>query len=95
VEDFRITQMYPKVMTPNDASQNNCLYIFYDAPTGSNVENAIYDLRGARVKTLESNRLPMVWDGRDDNGRVVPIGIYVYRLATGGQALTGTVVIVR
>ncbi len=50
-------------------------------------ELAIFDLRGRLVRLLESDTRPIgrhqsTWDGQDDEGRAVPTGTYVCRLAT-------------
>jgi flagellar hook assembly protein FlgD len=37
----------------------------------------------------------VTWDGRDDNGRAVPNGVYIYRLANGGNVLTKKLIIVK
>jgi beta-glucanase (GH16 family) len=49
----------------------------------------IYNLRGARVRTLHSGWLPsgehsFQWDGKDSSGRALSSGIYLYRLTTPG-----------
>jgi len=46
----------------------------------------IYNLRGQRVRTLvddllDSGNYEVVWNGRDDSGRLVSSGIYFYRMA--------------
>ena len=51
------------------------------------VSLVIYDVRGARVRTLVDTRQPsgryrVEWDGRDSAGTPVGSGVYFYRLAT-------------
>lgn len=51
------------------------------------VELAVYDLHGARVRTLERGERAAgahetAWNGRDDAGREVPSGVYLVRLVT-------------
>jgi flagellar hook assembly protein FlgD len=46
----------------------------------------IFDVSGRCVRTLVDdlksvNWYEVAWDGRDDGGRIVPSGVYVYRLA--------------
>ena len=53
----------------------------------------IYDLTGALVRTLQAGLLPaggheFVWRGKDDGGRSVASGVYIYRLTTPDLALT-------
>ena len=60
----------------------------------------IYNARGMLVRDLFSGRLDagqrvLVWDGRDTSGRTAASGVYFVRAITGGQSLTGRVVMVR
>jgi flagellar hook assembly protein FlgD len=53
----------------------------------------IFDIRGARVASLVTARLPVgyhtvVWDGRDDRGRRAAAGVYFYRMKTADRVLT-------
>ena len=53
---------------------------------------ALYNLLGQRVRKLVEGRVAsgaqvVTWDGRDDNGRVLATGVYIYRLETGGGIL--------
>ncbi len=57
------------------------------------VEINIYDAMGQFVAALKatSNALgtaiePIVWDGRDANGNIIPTGIYVYRVLVSDQS---------
>lgn len=48
----------------------------------------VFDLLGRRVRTLVDDALPAgiyqaVWDGRDDSGRPVASGVFLYRLRLG------------
>jgi len=58
----------------------------------------VYDLRGARVRTLARGAYPagrhaVAWDGRDDNGRRTAAGVYLVRMASAGY--TGQLKVVR
>lgn len=69
-------------------------------PTGSRVQVTLIDLSGRRVRTLEAAELPagttdLLWDGRDDAGRLVPAGLYVARLRSGAEVVERRVVRVR
>lgn len=62
--------------------------IAYTLPTGARAELAIYGVSGRRVRTLvDADASPGVheelWDGRDDGGRILPAGVYFYRLRAG------------
>jgi len=66
-------------------------------PAASRVRLTLLDLSGRRVRTLvdgESGAGAQAWewDGRDDDGRRVPAGVYVSRLESGGRVLQRRVV---
>lgn len=75
-------------------SPNPCgdapLHIFYTLDKEvSPVEVTLYDATGRKVKTIlrekgEAGTHRLLWDGRDENGRRVPTGIYFLRLITPG-----------
>lgn len=56
-------------------------------PSEGSVRLSVYDTQGRLVRPLLDGVLPdglleMRWDGRDLNGRSVPVGVYLYRLDT-------------
>jgi hypothetical protein len=64
---------------------------------GSVMKLEIYNVRGAKVRTLvhraaEPGRFVVTWDGIDDVGALVPGGVYLYRLVAGQQVLNGRLV---
>jgi hypothetical protein len=99
---FQLTQgsPYPRVITPNDPSQNNRVFWFFDDPSGDPVTGTIYDIRGAKVRDLTINSQSptansLVWDGHDNRGAVVRSGVYLYKIQAGKETQTGTVVVAR
>ena len=53
----------------------------------------ILDIRGRRVRGLVSGTLgpgihQVNWNGRDDNGRTLPTGVYLVRMRAGGYSAT-------
>ena len=60
----------------------------------------VYDVKGALVRTLlderrEAGRYEVTWDGRDDGGRRVASGVYLYRLEAGGKEESRRMVLVK
>ena len=60
----------------------------------------VFDTRGRLVKRLASGVQPagmrMVrWDGRDNSGRVVAGGVYLYRLRAAGREIVRRMNLVR
>ena len=57
---------------------------------GTNVTLDIYNIRGQRIKRLvddfmETGEHRVGWDGKDDSGREMSSGVYLYRMVAGEQ----------
>jgi hypothetical protein len=64
------------------------------------VSLVIYDVRGARVRTLvngerAAGRYTVEWDGRNDRGAPVGSGVYFYRMTAGRFADTRRMVLLK
>ncbi|MFC1583782.1 FlgD immunoglobulin-like domain containing protein, partial [Candidatus Neomarinimicrobiota bacterium] len=78
--NFQLLSNYPNPFNPYTI-------IRYDLPKRTPVTLAVYDQLGQEVVVLrngdlQANQHESIWDGRDANGRSVPSGIYIARLAT-------------
>lgn len=75
-------QNYPNPFNPTTK-------ITYYLEERSNVELNIYDVLGRKVKTIvnvieqSAGLKTIVWNGRNDNGKVLPSGIYYYKIVAG------------
>ena len=75
--------------------------LVYELPERAMVDLRIYDVRGRLVRTLVvrdeqgPGRQSVVWRGRDDRGRAVATGVYLYRLQVGEFSDTKRVVLVK
>lgn len=65
---------------------------FFLKNNASTVKILIYNLRGHRIKTLENTQ---EWDGRDDSGRLVEGGLYLYQVEAEGERVSGTVTLIK
>jgi len=79
--EFRLQQNYPNPFNPQTT-------IRYDLPVQSDVRLTLFDVLGRTVRTLVDAKQPAgahtaVWDGRDDRGRQLASGVYVYRITAG------------
>ena len=77
---FALHQNYPNPFNPSTT-------IRFDLPTATEVHMAVYDLLGREVVRLVDGQLEtgyhqLVWDGRDQDGREVPTGIYFVLVVT-------------
>ncbi|NUO83754.1 T9SS type A sorting domain-containing protein [candidate division KSB1 bacterium] len=83
---FHLAQNYPNPFNPSTLIQ-------YEIPQAAQVQLAIYNLLGERVRTLVDANEPagikqVTWDGRDDLGERVSSSVYLYRLAAGEVKMT-------
>ncbi|MCK9994961.1 MAG: hypothetical protein KAH56_01635 [Candidatus Krumholzibacteria bacterium] len=67
---------------------------------GTDVEVAIYDVRGARIQSLHRGWLDgglrvLIWDGCDRAGRNAASGVYLAQARVGKRVLTNRLVLVR
>ena len=73
-------QNYPNPFNPATT-------IAFNLERATRTSLVIYDLKGARVRTLLDETLPegrhaVLWSGSDDAGRTVGSGVYICRLVT-------------
>jgi len=80
-DKFELYQNYPNPFNPSTS-------ITFDLPKDEFVTLKIYNVIGQEVRTLvnefrNAGRYTVVWDGKDNFGKVVPSGIYFYRMTAG------------
>lgn len=86
--DFRLSQNYPN---PFDLARAAATRIDIALPNNIFMQNSrleILDLLGRVVRTYPLSARPaaiIAWDGKNDNGVIVPAGIYKYRLMNGNR----------
>jgi hypothetical protein len=94
---FALSQNYPNPFNPSTS-------IAYDVPVGLeagvNVALEVFDVRGRKVATLvDEVKTPgsyvVHWDGRDDEGRRIESGIFIYRIQAGSFTSTRKMVILK
>jgi poly-gamma-glutamate synthesis protein (capsule biosynthesis protein) len=74
--------------------------IRYDLTRAARVSARVYNALGQKVRTLTQGVQPIgaktvIWDGRDNQGRVMGAGTYFCRLQAGGQEQTRRIVLLR
>ncbi|MFQ5599404.1 MAG: S8 family serine peptidase, partial [Candidatus Krumholzibacteriia bacterium] len=74
--------------------------IRFDLPHDSRVRLEIFDARGRRVRQLVNGPMTagvraVFWDGRDENGRSVGSGVYVYRILAADWSAARKMTLVR
>jgi hypothetical protein len=79
---------------------NPTTWIRYGIPAKADVDLAVYNLMGQRVRTLLKDNQPAgyhvaSWDALNDQGAGVASGMYFYRLSSAGKQLTGKMLLLR
>ncbi|MBL0059214.1 MAG: gliding motility-associated C-terminal domain-containing protein [Elusimicrobia bacterium] len=80
-----------KIFTPNGDGVWDAAVFNINVGDGP-IEIQIFNVRGERVRLITN--VPE-WDGRDDDGKVVENGTYVYRLTGQGLTVTGMIAVAR
>ncbi len=77
VENLKASDFRPRnrIITPSDPTVNTDAK--FRGLGAQNTEVRIFDVAGRQVRTLK--RAPYIWDARDENGRKVESGIYIYQ----------------
>jgi hypothetical protein len=86
-EDYQLQQNYPNPFNPSTS-------IRFSLPIDDQISLVVYDISGREVKTLigseryRAGRYDATWDGKDNFGRSVASGTYVYELRYGNFTKT-------
>ena len=91
--EYALGQNYPNPFNPATNIQ-------FQLPENSWTVLKIYDLLGREIRTLINQEIStgshvVSWDGTNDDGKVAPTGVYVYRLTTSHFVSTKKMIIVR
>ena len=83
---FALAQNYPNPFNPTTD-------IAFSLDKSAEVNLSIYNMLGQKVRTLVNGTRPsgmhvLQWDGRDENGRNLATGIYLYTLTSGSTSIT-------
>ena len=87
---------------PNPFNPTTTISFELNTENTENIEIAIYNLKGQKVKQLVSGirQLPegkhsVIWDGRDENNNPVSSGIYLYRLETADKVISKKMILMK
>lgn len=92
-----LAQNYPN---PFSLGSTPSTTITYSLPRTGAVSLKVYSLLGTEVRTLvqglqELGPHAIQWDGRDNNGSMLPPGVYLYKLSAGRESQTRRVQLTR
>lgn len=93
LRSFTLRQNYPNPFNPTTT-------IEYEIPRAGDVEVAIFDIQGRKVREWEKTvhdggRHRVVWDSRDKMGRIVSSGTYFYLVKFNGSQLVNKLVLLK
>ena len=89
----KLLQNYPNPFNPITTIQ-------FEIPVDSDIAVNIYDLNAHLVRTLfngfkSAGIHSCVWDGKNENGRTVSNGVYLYRISSGQFSLTRKMILAK
>lgn len=92
-DSFDLSQNYPNPFNPNTT-------IRFDLPSSGDVDLAVYNMAGQRVVELvsglrQAGSYSVRWEGKDDAGRDLASGMYLYRLVAGDFVRTKKLMLLR
>ncbi len=88
--EFTLQQNYPNPFNPSTIIR----FSISRVDQGGRVSLRIFNVLGQEVRTLLDNApaqagtYELTWDGRDDSGRVLASGVYLYQLTVGSVSQT-------
>ncbi|MCH7761721.1 T9SS type A sorting domain-containing protein [candidate division TA06 bacterium] len=93
-------QLFQNSPNPFSAAGERPTIIGYALPQSTQMTLKIYDVTGKTVKTLVEGKQDkgfnrVRWDGRNENGKKVPTGVYFYKLKAGGLTETRKIILLR
>jgi hypothetical protein len=92
-KSFRLERAYPNPMRQGTT-------ISYQLSATTQTSLKVYNVLGQQVRLLDEGQRKagvhaVCWDGRDDTGRQVAAGVYLFRLETPGYTGTNRITVVR
>ena len=92
-QEITLNQNFPNPFNPDTT-------ITFSLPEDTSIILDIYNVSGQKVRTIVNSSVnhgihSVVWNGKDDDGRNVSSGIYLYRLCAGKTAITRRMIMIR
>ena len=92
-----LTEVAPRVFTPNGDGVNDTVVFTFDNPALVPLQGEIFDLAGAKIVDLKPGadpELSLSWDGTK-NGEPAPGGAYFYQVDVSGSQANGVIILAR
>ncbi len=92
-DDYVLNQNYPNPFNPSTQ-------ISYKLTEASQVSITVHDLLGREIRNLVSNfqsagNHSVEWNGKDNTGKIVPSGMYLYTLKAGNVLISKKMVLMK
>jgi len=92
-EDYALFQNYPNPF-------NSETQIYFQIPRFSRVRITVYNLMGNEIRVImNGNKSPgsyrVNWDGKDNQGLVMPSGIYIFELKADGFSQSKKMIVMK
>ena len=93
---FKVYPPRPNPFTPNGDGVHDFVTFTFENPQGLESIIRIYDQRGAMVRELtDFGTTSATWDGKDEDGELLELGLYIYQIKVGEKVRGGTVILAR
>jgi len=81
---YNLKQNYPNPFNPSTTISFNSI-----SEDSVDPKLTIFNLKGQKIRQyqLQSNQSTVSWDGKNENGKVMPSGTYLYQLSVSGNAV--------
>ncbi|MBN1999975.1 S8 family peptidase [candidate division KSB1 bacterium] len=92
-ELWMLHQNYPNPFNPGTE-------ISFEIPSGKNVRIEVFNILGKKVRVLvdgyfETGLHHVLWNGCDENGKILSNGVYIYQMTAGSQKQTRKMMLIR
>jgi hypothetical protein len=99
---FADLKVYPKIITPGTAPTNEKVFFDFTVLSEQKPRLKIVNLEGEKIieiSTLNPQAIStgwrLFWNGRDENGRLVLPGVYLYQWEDAPKVVTGAIIVAR
>lgn len=91
--EFSLNQNYPNPFNPTTQ-------IAYSIPKTESISLNVFDIQGRKVRTLVNSKVTagkysVIWDAKNDMGKMMPAGLYFYKLQTSQNIQIRKMVLVK
>ncbi|MBN2407869.1 MAG: hypothetical protein JXJ19_09235, partial [Elusimicrobia bacterium] len=97
-DEFTLNTVEPRLFIPEEQNfMVNAVRFYFENPDYEEVTIKIFDITGAEIRSSlrREGENVMFWDGKDEGGKIVKGGIYIYQAEAGDKIVNGSIVVAR